>query len=517
MTAHSWRRLFVALAAAGAAFAAAGPAQAAGPHEPGDAAPVTGTERPTAIPDQYIVVFKAGTSAANAKAAKDKAGRKGSRIRHEYGAALNGFAATLSREALDEVRRDANVAYVEADQTVRAVATQSPATWGLDRIDQRTQPLSNSYTYEYDGMGVTAYVVDTGIRFAHNEFGGRAVTGFDAIDGGSADDCNGHGTHVAGTIGGTVYGVAKRVRLVGVRVLDCQGSGTNAQVIAGVNWVTHHHTAGQSAVANMSLGVATSIALDSAVTNSIADGVTYVVAAGNDNGNACNISPARVAAAVTVGATTSSDARSWFSNHGTCLDIFAPGSAITSAWHTTNIATNTISGTSMASPHVAGAAALVLQRNPSAAPSVVRDTLISTATTGVVADPGASSPNRLLYTLGTSSPPPPPPPPPPGCSSLPYVGNGTLSGAGDQDHHPNGSYFHAPTSGTHRGCLNGPSTADFDLYLQKWNGFAWSTVASGVGTTSNEDVTYNGTVGYYTWRVVSYSGSGNYLFGMVRP
>jgi len=280
---------------------------------------------------------------------------------------------------------------------VRLDTTQSNATWGLDRLDQRDLPLNATYSYDKTGSGVTAYIIDTGIRLSHNDFGGRATSGYDAIDGGSADDCNGHGTHVSGTVGGTTYGVAKGVRLVAVRVLDCGGSGSNSGVIAGVNWVTSNHAAGQPAVANMSLGGGVSTALDQAVSNSIADGVTYALAAGNSNANACNSSPARTPNAITVGATTSSDARASYSNYGTCLDVFAPGSNITSAWSTSNTATNTISGTSMASPHVAGAAAVYLEGNPGATPAQVASALSGAATTGKVTSPGSGSPNRLLY------------------------------------------------------------------------------------------------------------------------
>jgi hypothetical protein len=254
--------------------------------------------------------------------------------------------------------------------------------------------------------GVRAYIIDTGIRFTHTDFGGRAVTGFDAIDGGAADDGHGHGTHVAGTVGGSSFGVAKGVTLVGVRVLNNAGQGTTAQVVAGIDWVTGDHDPGELAVANMSLGGGIDTAIDNAVTNSIADGVSYAVAAGNENGaNACNRSPARTPNAITVGSTTTSDARSSFSNIGTCLDIFAPGSSITSAWRTSDTATNTISGTSMATPHIAGAAALVLAQNPSFTPQQVRDSLVNNATTGVVTNPGTGSPNRLLFVGNTGTPP----------------------------------------------------------------------------------------------------------------
>jgi subtilisin family serine protease len=474
-------------------------------------APVLHRAAPDAIAGRYIVVLSKGAALTDLRAAKDLARGAGARISATYTQALRGFSATLPERAVTALARHPRVAFIEADRRVSIADTQSPVTWGLDRIDQRNLPLSNSYTYNATGSGVKAYIIDTGIRFSHSQFGGRAVSGYDAIDGGTADDCNGHGTHVAGTVGSSTYGVAKSVQLVAVRVLDCAGSGSNSGVIAGVDWVTGNHLAGQPAVANMSLGGGASNALETAVNNSINDGVTYAVAAGNSNANACNYSPARVAAAITVGSTTSSDARSSFSNYGSCLDIFAPGSSITSAWHTSDTATNTISGTSMASPHVAGVAALYLQGNPTATPATVRDAIVNSATTGVVTSAGSGSPNRLLYSLlGGSTPPPT------GCS-LPETYSGSLSGAGDYDYHPNGDYFYTSNSGTHRGCLTGPSGTDFDLYLWKWNGSSWVTVAQGIGSSSTEDVSYSGTAGYYVWRIESYSGSGTYTFKMQRP
>jgi len=354
-----------------------------------------------AIPGQYIVVFRSDVSDPDART-RLKLAKHGGRLKHTYQKALKGFAAELSAQAAAELAADPDVAFVEPDQVMSISTTEANATWGLDRVDQRARPLSGTFTYTNSGAGVTAYIIDTGILFAHSEFGGRAVTGFDAVtSGGSAQDCHGHGTHVSGTVGGTKYGVAKGVRLVAVRVLNCSGSGSTSGVIAGVDWVASHHAT--PAVANMSLGGGASTALDNAVANAIASGVTFGIAAGNGNAfgiaqNACNSSPARVGAAITVGATDSNDRKASWSNYGSCLDIFAPGVGITSAWYTSSTATNTISGTSMATPHVVGVAAQYLQTHASATPQQVRDALVAASTTNVVVNRGANSPNRLLFT-----------------------------------------------------------------------------------------------------------------------
>jgi subtilisin family serine protease len=347
------------------------------------------------------------------------------------------------------------------------------------------------------------------------------VTGFDAVgSGGNAADCNGHGTHVAGTVGGTTFGVAKNVRLVAVRVLDCSGAGSLSGVIAGVDWVTANHVS--PAVANMSLGGGSSTALDTAVRNSIGSGVTYVLAAGNSSADACGSSPARVAEAITVGAVTSSDARATYSNYGACLDLFAPGSSITSAWHTGPTATNTISGTSMASPHVTGVAALYLQLNPAARPDAVANAIVGSVTSGKVTSPGAGSPNRLLYSLlsggGNNPPNPPVPPTDPGspCSGCTAF-TGNLAGPGDCDRQPLGTYYYSRVSGSHRAWLHGPAGADFDVYLYKLTGFGGFLVAWGDGPTSTEQVNYSGGPGYYMWIVRSFSGSGSYTFWLQKP
>lgn len=360
-----------------------------------------GQAAPSASSQQYIVVLN-DSVAQPGTVAEEQGRRVGAPVERVYRHAIKGYVASLTTLQAAALQADARVAYVEPDATIQADTTQTGATWGLDRIDQRNRPLSGTYSYTSTGAGVTAYIVDTGIRFSHAEFGGRATSGFDAVDGGSADDCNGHGTHVAGTVGGATYGVAKGVSLVAVRVLNCSGSGTTSGVIAGIDWVTGNHASGQPAVANMSLGGAASTALDNAVRNSIADGVSYAVAAGNGNivgkaQDACKTSPARVAEAMTISAADSSDRKASWANYGSCVDWFAPGVSITSAWSTSDTATNTISGTSMATPHTAGVAALYLEGNPGATPASVRNTLFDLTTKGIVTSSKTTN-NHLLFT-----------------------------------------------------------------------------------------------------------------------
>jgi subtilisin family serine protease len=410
------RRRFVVLGLGAAAFllAAAVASQAASAAVPEGSIRDAGTDG--VVPNSYVVALKdTGTLRASGvdSSAQALASRYSGQVARTYSHALRGFEVRLSEANARRLAADSAVDYVQRNGIYTIAGTQTnPPSWGLDRIDQRNLPLNASYTFPNTASNVHAYIIDTGIRFSHTTFGGRATSGFDAVDGGSADDCNGHGTHVAGTVGGSQYGVAKGVLLVGVRVLNCSGSGTTAQVAAGIDWVTGHSI--KPAVANMSLGGGIDTTLDNAVANSINSGVTYAIAAGNSNANACNFSPARVPAAITVGATDRTDLRASFSNFGTCVDIFAPGVGITSSWSTSDTATNTISGTSMATPHVTGVAALILGGSPSLTPQQVRDRMVADATTGVVGNPGTGSPNRLLFVNNGTAPPP-------GCSGT----NGT--------------------------------------------------------------------------------------------
>jgi subtilisin family serine protease len=359
-----------------------------------------GTDR--VVPDSYVVVLKSDVDADAAQ--KSLLSRFGGKAGQSWRAALKGFELNASEAVAKQIAGHPSVSYVQRNGIYTIQDTQpNPPSWGLDRIDQPNLPLNNSYTYPNTASNVRAYIVDTGIRITHTDFGGRAVWGHNAVDTNNTD-CHGHGTHVAGTTGGGAYGVAKGVALVAVKVLNCSGSGTTAQVVGGINFVTSDHDPGELAIANMSLGGGVDTAIDNAVTASIADGVTYAIAAGNSNANACNFSPARVPAAITLGASDINDARASFSNFGTCLDLFAPGVNITSAWATSDTATNTISGTSMASPHAAGAAALILSANPGFTPQQVRDAMVAAAVPNKITSPGTGSPNLLLQ-VGPAAPP----------------------------------------------------------------------------------------------------------------
>jgi subtilisin family serine protease len=341
------------------------------------------------IGGEYVVVLKEGANPRSVAAIS------GVEPEFVYTAALTGFSASLNRGQLAALQHNPDVEYIEENQVMSIEATQSSATWGIDRIDQRSRPLSGTYTYNTTASNVTAYIIDTGLRADHTQFGGRASNVYNAISGETASDCNGHGTHVGGTVGGSTYGVAKGVRLRGVKVLSCSGSGSTSGIIAGVDWVRLNAT--KPAVANLSLGGGYSSSINTAVNNLANSGVFVAVASGNSNADACNYSPASASAVTAVNSSTSSDAKSSFSNWGSCTELYAPGSSITSAWHTSTTAINTISGTSMASPHVAGVGALYLAGNPGASNSTVRSWIINNSTASVITGNVTGTPNRLLY------------------------------------------------------------------------------------------------------------------------
>jgi len=365
------------------------PQLAAAPTLPPTMGPST---QPMYIADEYIVVLKDEVSDVGGEAAR-LAAAHGATTHETYDAVLHGFSAHMNAAAASAIARNPNVAYVEQDQVMTADATQSPTpSWGLDRIDQHPLPLSNSYTYNTTASNVYAYIIDTGIQTSHPDFGGRAAAVYDAF-GGNGQDCNGHGTHVAGTVGGRTYGVAKLVHLRALRVLNCSGSGSVAGIISALNWLATHHV--NPAVANMSLGGGFSSSLNTASTNLVNSGVYLAVAAGNSNANACNYSPASAAGVLTVAASTKTDAKASYSNYGSCVEIYAPGSNITSDWLGGGI--NTISGTSMATPHATGVAALYKATFGNAAAATITSWIVNNATANVIIGNPVGTPNRLLY------------------------------------------------------------------------------------------------------------------------
>ncbi|MFD0382341.1 S8 family peptidase [Streptomyces stramineus] len=366
---------------------------------------VHGTQAKDAIDGSYIVLLKDGASgkgAVGAKSVKAKgenlAEQYGGKLNRTYDSAVNGFSASgLDRTEAKRLAADPSVDKVVQNHRFSINATQeAPPSWGLDRIDQAETKGDGKYTYpDAAGDGVTAYVIDTGVRISHKDFGGRAAYGFNAVDNNDkAEDGNGHGTHVAGTIAGSAHGVAKKAKIVAVRVLNAEGSGTTEQVVAGIDWVTKNHKG--PSVANLSLGGGVDEALDAAVRKAIASGVTFAVAAGNESTDAYQSSPARVKEAITVASTTKDDQQSDFSNFGATVDLYAPGSDITSAWNDDDSGTKTISGTSMATPHVAGAAAAYLSGHQDATPDQVAAALVQGATPDKVSNPSAGTPNKLL-------------------------------------------------------------------------------------------------------------------------
>ena len=434
------------------------------------------------LKDRYVVVFK--ESVSNVDRVVDEVTRgNGSAVHFRYRHALKGFAATLPPQALEAIKRNPNVDYVEPDGIATKNQQSNPPSWGLDRIDQRALPLNQTYNYQNNGAGVRVYIIDTGIRFDHQEFNNRASSGWDFVDNdANAYDCDGHGTHVAGTIGGTNVGVAKGVTLIAVRVLNCRGSGSWSGVIAGVDWVTA--TTFRPAVANMSLGGGYYAPLNTAVANSIAAGVVYAVAAGNENQNACSYSPASTPTALTVGATTSGDVRSSFSNYGSCVDIFAPGSSIYSS---TMTGTNTYaswSGTSMACPHVAGVAALYLGANPTATTAQVETAIKSNATSNVLSSIGTNSPNSLLYSLILG-----PPPPAPDAPTNLAVTNATNTSIALEWVH------------------NSINTTSFSIQRASGSNGLWSTIGTVLPTVKTFTNTGLAPANTYFYRVIAYNGS----------
>ena len=446
------------------------------------------------IRDRYIVVFKAEVADPQGLAESLVRGVANGRLHHVYRGALKGFAATLPAQALEGIGRNPNVDYIEQDATVelRQSSVQNSATWGLDRIDQADRPLDTQYRFNQTGSGVHAFIIDTGLRADHVEFTGRVLPGYGVVaDGQGTNDCNGHGTHVAGTVGGSTWGVAKQVRLVPVRVLDCAGSGSFSGVIAGIDWAASSTL--RPAVANLSLGGSLSSSVNQAVAGAVAKGMVMVVAAGNENVDACTRSPASEPSAITVGASTSADQRASYSNFGSCVDLFAPGSSITSAWNSSSSATNTISGTSMASPHVAGAAALVLQSSPSATPAAVAEAIRSQATGNRLSSLGTGSPNLLLYSLLNGAP----------AQDAQVVAVRSLSGSAAS---AKGGWV-ASVVASVRNVNTGAAVANATVKASFMPGSAVSCVTASTGSCSLRSGTFAKTVASTTLTVNSLSGS----------
>jgi len=480
------------------------------------------SERP--IPNRYIVVLNEtdanGVETRASERAIEHARGFSMRVEKVFESALKGYSVEMTAEDALALSSDPEISYIEEDSKVAPSSIQANATWGLSRIDQRawTYPQDTNYEYALTGAGVNVYVIDTGVKVDHPDFGGRAANAANTSgDNTRIEDCNGHGTHVAGTVGSSTFGVAKGVNIHSVRVFPCWGNTPVSNVIAGIDWVVRHGV--QPAVANLSLGTSYSRTLNDAVRSLITRGITATVAAGNDNRDACLDSPASLSEAITVGGTDNRDYKSYSSNFGRCVDIFAPGTGIESIWNQDQYPVFLMSGTSAAAPHAAGVAALYLQSAPTASPQQVRDAVIQNSTPDVVTQAGLGSPNLLLYSgfLGTGEVPPPPPPPAPDpnlCTGLGYTGTLDFGGAINYQSSSNGF---SGSAGTYSGRLTLPSDATFVLSLEQKKGRSWTVVASSPGTTASESLTFKGKSGTYRWRVRSVYGSGNYELCSVTP
>ena len=463
------------------------------------------------IPGRYIVVLNdeapANASADVSVLAAETADNHGAKVDHLFTSAIAGFSAELSEKEAVALSQDPRVKYVEQDTLIEAQTTQSGATWGIARIDQRpfASPTDDQYNYQATGSGVNVYVVDTGVLVSHPDFGGRAFADFDSYNE-SVDIslCNGHGTHVAGTIGSNTFGVAKGVTIHSVKVFPCYGGTSSSSAIAGIDWINQNGIS--PAVVNMSLGGGISSTLDRAVKNSVGRGFTYVVAAGNQSDDACNHSPADVAEAITVGATGRSDSRDETTNYGRCIDVFAPGVAIESTWnqYPGPYPTFVMSGTSASAPHVAGIAALYLENNRAASPADVARAITNNATTEAVYNAGAGSPNLLAYTMFTIATP--------ACSML----SGTVSGTGGVDYQSSIAGF-AGRTGIYSGTLNVPEGSQFRLGLQVKKGGRWGNAATSPGGSSAETLSFRGKSGTYRWLITSINGGGEYSLCSVTP
>lgn len=455
---------------------------------------------PNAVAGKYIVVLDESVLETERSMPNEKARGLAAKYRGKvdkvYEAALKGFSVSMNERQARALSEDYAVAYVEEDAEFSVSNVQANVTWGIDRTDQRDLPLDGMFDFVETGQGVHAYIIDTGIRTSHVEFGGRAVMSYNAIKDRNGDgDCHGHGTHVAGSLGGSTFGVAKNVMLHGVRVMNCQGSGTTSDIVAGIDWVTRHHV--KPAVANMSLGGSGSVTMDAAVRKSLAAGVSYVIAAGNGNQNACFVSPARVNEAIVVGATDNRDQRAYFSNFGECVDIFAPGVGITSAGNTDDYAVRGMSGTSMASPHVAGVVALYLESHPTALPDEVNRAVSQSATAGIVKDP-MGTPNLLLYSAFGDQPDV--------CAGTVY--SGFFTAPGQVDYHSS-QYGFRGVSGIYSGTLTGPTGTNFRIELEKTSKGTgqWQSVLTG---TNDQRVSIYQSSAVFRWKVTSVSGTGEY-------